>query len=89
MWLYPVMVGWHFVGLPKKESEEIKKTFGVKARGWGSIPVLVTLGKTTWNTSIFPDKQSGTYLLPLKAKVRKDEGLLVDDIVRVAVTILL
>ncbi len=27
-----------------------------------SIPVRVTVGKTTWETSIFPDKKSQTYL---------------------------
>ena len=32
-------------------------------------------GKTTWKTSIFPDKKSGTYLLPLKADVRRREGI--------------
>ncbi|HEY4473963.1 MAG TPA: DUF1905 domain-containing protein [Candidatus Paceibacterota bacterium] len=30
---------------------------------------------TVWNTSIFPDKKSGSYLLPLKAKIRKAENI--------------
>lgn len=81
VWLYPGMVGWHFISVPKKQSEEIKKKFGGKQKGWGSFPVLVTLGKTSWNTSIFPDKKSATYLLPLKAEVRKKEGILKGDIV--------
>jgi hypothetical protein len=53
---YPGMSGWHFIGIPKKQSEEIKKHFGTHAKGWGSLPVHVTLGKTKWKTSIFPDK---------------------------------
>ena len=65
VFLYPGMGGWHFIGLPKKESQEIKEAFAAKTRGWGSLPVEVTLGKTHWKTSIFPDKKSGTYLLPL------------------------
>lgn len=73
--LYPGMSGWHFLSIPKKESTEIKTAYGEHARGWGSIPVEITLGKTTWNTSIFPDKKSGQYLLPLKAAVRKKEGI--------------
>jgi hypothetical protein len=77
--LYPGMAGWHFVSVPKKQSEEIKKTFGTPKRGWGSIPVIVTIGKTTWKTSIFPDKQSGGYLLPLKADVRKKEQIFSED----------
>ena len=30
---------------------------------------------STWKTSIFPDKRSGTYLLPLKASVRRAEAI--------------
>jgi hypothetical protein len=73
------MVGWHFVSVPKKESLDIKKTFGAPRRGWGSIPVTVTIGKTKWKTSIFPDKQSGTYLLPLKAEIRRKEQIFSED----------
>lgn len=62
--------------IPKKQSDEIKKKFGENARGWGSLPVSVTIGKTKWKTSIFPDKRSGSYLLPIKAQARKKEGLI-------------
>lgn len=76
VWLYPGdMAAWHFVNVEKKISEEIKAMRGKSARGFGSIPVRVTIGKTTWDTSIFPDKQSGTYLLPLKASVRRAETI--------------
>lgn len=75
VWLYPgTTAAWHFVTLPKKESKEIKKMFGALARGWGSLPVKVTIGKTAWQTSIFPDKKRGAYLLPIKARVRKKEN---------------
>ncbi len=80
--VYPGTGGWRFLVVPKKESERIKKDFGTEARGWGSFPVEVTIRNTTWKTSIFPDKQSGTYLLPLKLKVRKAEGIVDDDTVR-------
>ncbi len=73
VWLYPSMAGWHFVSVPKKQAGKIKEKFGSRARGWGSLPVIATVGKTRWHTSIFPDKKSGTYLLPLKAAVRKKE----------------
>ena len=79
VWLYPGMAGWHFVNVDKKQSAELKEKYGRGSRGFGSIPITVTLGKSVWETSIFPDKQSGTYLLPLKAKVRKDEGIYADD----------
>ncbi len=75
IWLYPGMAGWHFLTLPRKQSDEIKKVFGSIKRGWGSLPVTVTIGKTSWKTSIFPDKKSAAYLLPVKADVRKKENL--------------
>jgi len=75
VWIYPGIAGWHFTNIPKKQSEVITARFGAKKRGWGSLPVEVTLGKTKWRTSIFPDKKSGMYLLPLKAEVRKKENI--------------
>lgn len=79
VWLYPGMAGWHFVTLPKKQSETIKKTFSAMKRGWGSLPVTVTIGKTSWKTSIFPDQKAGAYLLPLKSDIRKKEKVAEDD----------
>ena len=87
VWLYPGMAGWHFVSVPKKQSEEVKKSFSTPRRGWGSIPVTVTIDKTTWKTSIFPDKQSGGYLLPLKADVRKKEQIFSEDIITFSLSI--
>ncbi|MEK7646467.1 MAG: DUF1905 domain-containing protein [Patescibacteria group bacterium] len=75
VFVYPGMSAWRFLALPKPQAQEIKEKFGVHARGWGSLPVSVTIGTTRWNTSIFPDKKSGTYLLPLKAKIRKMEDI--------------
>ena len=78
VWLYPTMAGWHFVTIPKDISEDIKQQFGDLKRGWGSLPVKATIGKTEWNTSIFPDKKLKGYLLPIKAEVRKKENISVD-----------
>jgi len=77
LWLYSGdKAAWHFLTLPKKESATIKKKFGdTLKKGWGSVPVTVKIGKTTWNTSIFPDKSRGAYLLPVKSTVRKKERL--------------
>ena len=87
VWLYPGLAGWHFVSVPKKESADIKKDFDKKKRGWGSLRVQVTVGKTTWNTSIFPDKKSGVYLLPLKAEVRKKENIFNNETIKLIIKI--
>ena len=81
VWLYPGMTAWHFISIPKKQGENIKKKFGANVKGWGSLPVLAKIGKTSWRTSIFPDKRSGSYLLPLKVEIRKKEGIFKGDIV--------
>ncbi len=87
VWLYPGMAAWHFVTLPCKESEDIKKMFGALARGFGSLPVITTIGKTNWSTSIFPDKKAGAYLLPLKSEVRKKEKINAGDTITFSLTV--
>jgi hypothetical protein len=75
IWLYPGLDAWHFIAVPKKESAEIKTRFAPVRRGWGSVPVQVTIGATTWRTSIFPDSKVGSYILPIKKEVRKKEHI--------------
>jgi hypothetical protein len=70
--------GWHYALISKLQSEEIKKYIHQK-RSWGAVPITVTLGKSIWKTSIFPDKQSEGYLLPLKAEIRKKEKIYSGD----------
>ncbi len=80
VFLYPgEAANWHFVPVTKNLGQEIKEKFGKLAKGFGSLPVTVTVGKTTWETSIFPDKYSGSYLLPLKVQVRKKEEILAGE----------
>lgn len=87
LWIYPGNAAWHFITVPKKESAALKEKHGKNARGWGSLPVSVTVGKTAWETSIFPDKKSGTYLLPIKVEVRRKEGIDAGDIVKCSLSV--
>ncbi len=73
VWLYPGVAGWHFVSVPKKEATQIKEWWGKRKRGWGTIPIVATLGGSVWKTSLFPDKKSGGYLVPIRANIRKKE----------------
>lgn len=74
--MYQGHAAWCFVTVPKATSAIIKKKFDSKKAGWGSIRVAVTVGKTRWETSIFPDSKSASYVLPLKAAVRKKEQII-------------
>ena len=78
---YPGMAAWYFAFVDRELSEKIYKKHHVKKAGFGSIRVTATLGKSKWQTSIFPDKQSGGYVLPLKSKIRRAEGVDAGDVV--------
>lgn len=86
LWVYPGdKAAWRFITVPKDASAEIKKKIKLK-NGFGSIRVKANIGKTSWDTSIFPDSKSGTYLLPVKASVRRAEGLEDGDVVEARIT---
>jgi hypothetical protein len=67
---------WYFLTLPAGVAEEIRTVdAGPRRVGFGSLRVTATIGKTSWQTSIFPAAQLKSYLLPVKAAVRKAERL--------------
>jgi hypothetical protein len=74
---------WTFVSLPTEASEDIRELTGGHRRGFGSLRVRVTVGGSTWKTSIFPDSARGGYVLPVKRAVRTAEGLRPGDIATV------
>lgn len=77
---------WYFLSSTRAQAEEIKK-HQKSTRGWRSVPVSVTIGGSTLQTSLFPTKE-GPYLLPVKARVRKKEGLEDGDAVTAVCTYL-
>jgi hypothetical protein len=79
---------WIFVSLPADASEEIRDLAGGSRRGFGSVRVRVTIGGSTWTTSIFPDSENGTYALPIKRPVRTAEALDIGDIATVTVELI-
>lgn len=89
VWLYSsAAASWHFVSVPKKESDYIRERFKSQKRGFGSIRVTVTIETVCWKTSIFPDsKKTGTYLLPLKAEVRKKANIAEGDTINFTIEI--
>lgn len=80
--------GWHFVTVPPDLGFSIKAENGFDRPGWGMVKVRATIHETRVETSIFPDKKSGSYLLPLKADVRKAARLAVGDTIRVRLEII-
>lgn len=66
---------WWFVTVPDDVSDDIEERHGASAGGFGSIKVEVTVGSTTWRTSLFPSKEERAYVLPVKKAVRTAEAL--------------
>jgi hypothetical protein len=76
---------WTFVSVPVEASEEIRELTAGPRRGFGSVRVRVTVGASTWATSIFPDGARNCYVLPIKRAVRRAEGLDAGDTATVSV----
>jgi hypothetical protein len=66
---------WCFVTVPREISDDIRDALVAPPRGFGSVRVTVEAGSSRWDTSLFPDSQSGCYLLPVKKAVRSAEGV--------------
>ena len=74
---------WYFITLPLNAADEIRAT--TERRGFGSVRVRATIGESTWETSVFPDTKTGSFLLPVKAAVRLEQDI--DNGDRVDVTV--
>ena len=73
VWIAPGDGAWHFLTVPEEPSEVIRLESGPRV-GFGSVKVRVTVGASTWSTSVFPNT-GDTYVLPLKRQIRDAEGI--------------
>ena len=89
LWLHSGESGWHFVTLPADTADDIEELAAGRARGFGSVPVRGTIGATSWTTSLFPSSSAGSYVLPVKAPVRRAEELTAGDEVEITVELAL
>ena len=81
IWYWRGPAPWYFVTVPAEQSRDLKAILGLVTYGWGMIPVDVRIGKTGWKTSMFP--KDGSYIVPVKASIRKAENLEEGDTVTV------
>ena len=70
----PAKGTWYFLTVDGDIAQAIRAG-AANTAAWGSVYVAVTIGATTWRTSLFPSKQVGGWMLPLKAAVRKAEKI--------------
>jgi Domain of unknown function (DUF1905) len=86
LWQAPAATAWHFITLPDDIAAEIR-FFKTGAPGFRQVRVTAAIGTTSWKTSIFPDKKSGSFLLPIKAEVRKAQNLRIGEKILVKLSV--
>ena len=91
-WTTPAApAAWHFITIDGAAGEALSATALMRrlegaAKGFGSLKVSAQIGDTVFKTSLFPSKELG-WLLPVKASVRKAEGLSEEDAVEVVLEV--
>ena len=70
LWLYPGEAGWHFLTLPAEVADDVRVQTAGLSKVFGSIKVTAETGGHSWQTSLFRDTKSGSYLLPVKKDIR-------------------
>ena len=85
LWYWKGPAPHYFVTVPAEQSLDLKAASRFVTYGWGMIPVRAVVGDTEWKTSLFP--KDGAYILPVKASVRKAEGLEEGDEVTVQMAV--
>lgn len=88
LFLASAEAAWVFVALPSSDSDEILDVVPLCA-GFGSVRVAAKIGATEWMTSLFPSKELGTYVLPVKRPVRDQEKVDAGDTVEVELRLVL
>jgi hypothetical protein len=73
LWYWKGPAPWYFVTIPTQQGYDLHAIAQLVTYGWGMIPVHVQIGKTRWQTSLFP--KDDDYIVPIKASVRKAEQL--------------
>jgi hypothetical protein len=85
VWFWKGPSPWYFVTVPEDEAADLEQTSAFVSYGWGMIPVRVRLGGTEWSTSLFP--KDGSYVVPLKAAVRRAERVEAGDVVTLKLSV--
>ncbi|MEP6756582.1 MAG: DUF1905 domain-containing protein [Chthonomonadales bacterium] len=73
VWYWKGPAPWYFVTVPAQHVPVLKEMLTQVTYGWGMIPTRVKIGNTEWSTAMFPN--DGSYIIPVKASVRKAEKI--------------
>lgn len=83
LWAWQGPASWVFLNLPVEHAEAVKLagllSFSGPKRGWKLVRVTAEADGVRWHTSLFPDRETGSYILPVKAAVRRKLGVSAGD----------
>lgn len=85
VWLHEGTGGWYFVSLPLDISKEIRENLKWQEEGWGRLKANAKIQEHEWKTAIWYATKQNTYILPLKAAIRKKCKIEKDQVIEVSV----
>jgi len=85
LWAYGGPSSWYFISLPDDLSKEIRENLKSAEEGWGRLKATAKIGSTEWKTAIWFATKRKTYLLPLKAEIRKKEQVEVGEEIKICI----
>ncbi|MEQ1494986.1 MAG: DUF1905 domain-containing protein [Novosphingobium sp.] len=91
-WTTPAApAAWFFITIDGEAGEALSATALMRRMeksigGFGSLKVTAQIGDSVFKTSLFPSKELG-WMLPVKASVRKAEGIGEGDLVEVVLEV--
>jgi hypothetical protein len=74
-----------FAPIPPHHVDELRRLSKTVTYGWGMVPVAAQIGDVGFKTALFPKDE--TYLLPLKADVRRKTNVTAGDLIVADMTI--
>ena len=83
VWQHSAPNGWYFVSLPAEIAVEIRENMKWMEEGWGRLKATAKIGNSQWETAIWFDSKHKTYLLPLRAEIRKIENIKTENYINV------
>lgn len=75
----------YFVTVPTELCSGLRAAAKLISYGWGMVPATIRIGGTEWRTAIFP--KDGGYIVPIKADVRRAEGIEEGKVVKLTLLI--
>ena len=85
LWQHNADGGWHFCSLPEDVSADIRTHLQHFEEGWGRLKAKAEISGHAWETAIWFDTKRKTYLLPVKADVRRKLKLKIDDLLDIKI----